>query len=135
MERVFINAARTENGYSCSCDLLEGWVVAHDGNFESFKEYVQESIDFYLECAREDGQDYPSVFDGEYELIYKFSVEALLAYYKGILSFSALEKITGINQKQLNHYAQGLKKPRPQQEEKIRSGLRNLANTLLTVTV
>lgn len=135
MEKVVMNAARTEKGYSCSCDLLPGWVVAFGGDFDGFRAYVQESIDFYVDCARQDGSEYPHVFDGEYEVIYKFDVASVLAYYKGILSFSALERITGINQKQLNHYAAGISKPRPQQEEKIRTGLHNLATTLLTVTV
>ncbi len=130
-----MNAARTENGYSCSCDLLPGWIVAHNGEFEDFRAYVQESIDFYVECARQDKESYPPVFDGEYEVIYKFDIVSLLAYYKGILSFSALQKITGINQRQLNHYAAGISKPRPQQEAKIRDGLHHLAMTLLTVTV
>lgn len=135
MEKVVMNAARTEKGYSCSCDLLPGWVVAYSGEFDGFRSYVQESIDFYVDCARQNQEKYPAVFDGEYEVIYKFDIVSLLAYYKGILSFSALQKITGINQRQLNHYAAGISKPRPQQEEKIRNGLHSLAMTLLTVTV
>lgn len=135
MEKVVMNTARTEKGYSCSCDLLPGWVVAYGDDFEGFRKYVQESIDFYIDCARQDHESYPPVFDGEYEVVYKFDIVSLLAYYKGILSFSALQKLTGINQKQLNHYATGISKPRPQQEEKIRNGLHNLAMTLLTVTV
>ena len=27
MAQVIMNTARTENGYSCVCDLLPGWVV------------------------------------------------------------------------------------------------------------
>jgi hypothetical protein len=34
-------------------------------------------------------------------------------YYKRIFTNVALERITGINQKQLQHYATGLKKPGP----------------------
>ncbi len=135
MRKVIMNVSRTDTGYGCNCDLLPGWVVAGDENFDEFKKYVQESIDFYLECAREDGTPYPSVFDEEYEIIYKFDVAALLEYYRGIFSFSALQTITGINQKQLCHYASGLSKPRPRQAEKIASGLHKLAQDLLTVTV
>lgn len=135
MEKVVMNAAYTAKGYSCNCDLLPGWVVAFSGDFEGFRQYVQESIDFYVDGARQDGTAYPQVFDGEYEVVFKFDIVSLLAHYKGILSFSALQKITGINQKQLNHYAAGISKPRPQQEEKIRNGLHSLAMNLLTVTV
>lgn len=135
MEKVIMNTARTEKGYSCACDLLPGWVVAYSGNFEDFKQYVRESIDFYVEGAKEDGKDYPAVFDGEYDITYKFDVQSLLEYYRGIFSFAALQQITGINQRQLCHYASGRSKPRPQQAKKIADGLHKLAKELQSVTV
>lgn len=135
MERIIMNVARTENGYSCTCDLLPGWVVAKSGDFENFKKYVNESVDFYLECAKEDNVEYPAVFDGEYEIVYKFDVQSLLEYFRGIFSFSALQTITGINQKQLCHYASGVSKPRKEQAKKIADGLHRLAKELESVTV
>ena len=50
MEKVIMDTARTENGYSCECDLLPGWAVAYTGDFEGFKRYVRESVDFL--CGR-----------------------------------------------------------------------------------
>lgn len=135
MEKVVMNVARTDTGYCCDCDLLPGWVVTGSDNFEDFKKYVRESVDFYIDCARQDGDEYPAVFDDDYEIVYKFDVASLLDYYRGIFSFSALQTITGINQKQLCHYASGISKPRRKQAEKISSGLHRLANELLTVTV
>lgn len=135
MEKVVMNVARTDTGYCCDCDLLPGWVVTGSDNFEDFKKYVKESVDFYIDCARQDGDEYPPVFDGEYEIVYKFDVTSLLDYYRGIFSFSALQTITGINQKQLCHYASGISKPRPKQAAKIADGLHRLAKDLLTVTV
>ena len=135
MDKVIIDTARTEQGYSAACSLLPGWVVAYSGDFKGFREYVQESIDFEIECAKERGISYPSVFDEEYELVFKFDVRSLLEYYRGIFSFASLQLITGINQKQLAHYASGVSKPRPAQAEKIANGLRRLANELQMVTV
>ena len=83
MEKVVMNAAYTAKGYSCNCDLLPGWVVAFSGDFEGFRQYVQESIDFYVDGARQDGTAYPQVFDGEYEVVFKFDIVSLLAHYKG----------------------------------------------------
>lgn len=34
---VTIKVSRTENGYSAACDLIEGWVVALTGNFDTLK--------------------------------------------------------------------------------------------------
>jgi hypothetical protein len=56
-----------------------------------------------------------------------------LDYYKGIFTNAALERITGINQKQIQHYASGLKKPRPAQVKKIESALHNLGAELMSV--
>ena len=70
MENVIITTARTENGYSGSRSLLPGSIVAYTGNFDEFKKEVQESIDFYVECAKADGDSYSTVFDGEYKLVY-----------------------------------------------------------------
>ena len=49
MEKVIMKAARTDNGYCCACDLIPGWVVAYDGDINGFKDYVKESIEFYVE--------------------------------------------------------------------------------------
>ena len=135
METVIMNTAKTENGYSCSCELLKGWIVAYSGDFEGFQKYVEESIDFYVQGAKEDGEKYPAVFDGDYKIVYKFDVQSLLEFYRGIFSFSALQTITGINQKQLAHYASGISKPRRAQAEKIASGLRKLAHEMQAITV
>lgn len=135
MEKIVMNAARTEHGYSCACNLIPGWVVAYSGTIEGFRQYVQESVDFWLEGCRMRGDSYPSVFDSEYELVYDFDIATLLDYYRGVFSFSSLQTITGINQKQLAHYASGLSKPRPQQVEKIKRGLRRLAKDIEMVTV
>ena len=56
---ITINVSKTEEGYSASCDLIPGWVVAYTGDFAGFEEYLRESIGFYLDCAREDGDPVP----------------------------------------------------------------------------
>jgi hypothetical protein len=135
MKKVTINTARTEKGYSGSCDLISGWIVACSGSFTEFRKEVEESIQFYLDCSKEDGVPYPSIFDEDYELEYKFDVQSLLLFYQGIFSYSALENITGINQKQLSHYAAGRSKPRKTQSEKIANGLKELAEEMMSITV
>lgn len=134
-ENVIVNTARTKNGYSCACDLLPGWVVAHTGNFDGLKKEVEDSVRSYIDCAKQDGEAYPAVFDSDYEIVYKFNVQSLLEFYRGIFSFASLETITGINQKQLAHYASGISKPRPKQAEKIANGLHRLAKEMMVVTV
>lgn len=135
MNQIIMNTAPTDTGYCCTCELLPGWVVTGSSDFDQFKKEVADSVAFYLECAQKDGERYPDVFDRPFEIVYKFNVQALLDYYRGIFSFAALEHITGINQKQLAHYASGRSKPRKRQAEKISAGLHRLAHELMTVTV
>ena len=100
-----MKTTHTATGYCCMCDLIPGWTTSHGHDFRKFDMYARESIDFYVDCAKKNGDEYPKVFDGEYEIEYQFDVPALLHYYQGTLSFSGLQRITGVNQKQLAHYA------------------------------
>lgn len=68
---VTIKVSSTEKGYSAVCDLIEGWVVAVTGDFDSLKKEVKESIDTYIEWSKEDGDPYNPIFDTDYELQYE----------------------------------------------------------------
>ena len=135
MEKVIVNVAKTPTGYSASIDILPGWVLGTAGSFDKFKKELQESVDIFVEWAKEDCEAYPTVFDGEYAFEYKFNIESLLYCYNGILSRSALSRLTGINEKQLRHYACGRSHPRQAQKVKIIEGLHRLGNELLAVSV
>lgn len=132
---VTIRVARTDMGYTATCDQIEGWIVAVEGNFCELENSIKESIDFYVECAKSDGEEYDHILDGDYNLVYHFDVRSLLSYYQNVFSLAALQYITGINQRQLSHYLNGTSKPRPQQAEKIQNGLRSLASELACVSL
>ncbi len=75
----------------------------------------------------------PAILKGNYELIYRFDTISLLNYYKKIFTNAALERMTGINQKQIQHYSSGLKKPRAAQTKKIELAFHQLGTELLAV--
>ena len=135
MEKVRVQVAKTPEGYCATVDILPGFIVAVTGNFSELKKELFESVDFYVECAKADGDVYPEVLNQEYEFEYKFDVESLLFFYDKILSKAALERLTGINQKQLSHYACGRSKPRPAQAQKIVNALHTLGRDLLAISV
>lgn len=135
MEKVIIEVGKTPNGYCAACPIIDGWVVAVTGSFDDLKKEVQESIDFYVECAQKDGDEYPSVFDTTYTIEYKFDIESLLFFYRKVFTKAGLEYITGINQKQISNYACGRSKPRKEQADKIVNALHNLAQELMAVSV
>ena len=135
MEKVIVNVGKTPQGYSASIDILPGWALGITGSFADFRKELQESINIHIVWAKEDGDEYPSVFDGEYEFEYKFNIESLLYCYDGILSRAAISRITGINERQLGHYICGRSRPRREQEIKIVNGFHQLGKELLSVSV
>jgi len=78
-------------------------------------------------------EELPEILQGEYEIVYQFDTQSLLQYYSNIFNKAALERITGIHQKQLHHYASGLRKPRQAQREKIGRALHRLGKELMSV--
>ena len=134
MEQVIISTSKTENGFSASCELLPGWIVAFTGSFTEFVNYVKESINFYIDCAKIDNEPYPTVFDNDYELLFKMDIQSLLYCYDKILTRAALSRMTGINQRQLGHYICGRSKPRKPQSESIVNALHELGKELQSIT-
>jgi hypothetical protein len=135
MEKVIVNVAKTPTGYSADIDILPGWILGTGGTFDEFKKELRESIDIFIDWAKTDGDEYPALFDGEYDFEYKFNVESLLYSYKDILSRAAISRITGINERQLGHYICGRSRPRKEQEAKIVQGFHRLGKELLSVSV
>jgi len=98
---------------------------------EECKQSVQDAIYSIKEFMSKD--QVPEVLKGDYEIVYKYDTKSLLQYYKGILTNSALERLTGINQRQMHHYAVGIRKPTKKTTEKIENALHDLGRGLLTL--
>lgn len=107
-------------------DLFGAWAenipgIYGDGNtVQETKDSILAAIELYKKYNNE----IPAELQGDMEIEWIFDVQSFLQYYSGIFTKAALERITGINQKQLGHYASGLKKPRRAQVEKIENALR-----------
>ena len=62
-------------------------------------------------------------------------VKSVLDFYSHVFTKSGLERITGINQKQLWHYASGNRTPRPEQALKLENALHDLGEELLAINL
>lgn len=111
---------------------VDGIAVTGD-SIDEIKASMYEAIDDYIQVCKEYGLKTPEQFIGEYELAFELDVCSLLKIYEGIFSKSGLERLTGINQKQLWHYATGKSKPRQEQRLKIEKGLHRLGNELISL--
>lgn len=103
---------------------------------EAAKQDMLSQMSFYKKTAREEGFRYPVFLDEEYRISYSFDMPSLIKYYfeKGIFSLSGMEKVTGINQKQLWAYLNGTK-PRKAQSDRIESGFRALSRDLDSIFI
>ena len=132
MEKIKVIVELTDNNYAAYIEILPG-CVSTGSTFEELQQNMKEAVEFHLETSREFVDDIPEEFNSDYELTYKFDAESLLLHYKGIFTNSAFERITGINQRQLQRYASGKSNPLPEQRQKIVTALHNLGQELLLV--
>lgn len=130
MKTMKIIIERSADMFGAYAENVEG-IYGGGDTVEEAKKSILDAIDIIKEEFAP--ENIPTILKGDYEIIYHFDVESLLNYYKGIFTNSALEKITGINQRQLQHYSSGLKKPRQPQLKKIEEGLHRLAAELQAV--
>ena len=132
MDKVIVTVELSENNYSAFLEELPG-CVSTGKTFEELKSNIKEAVEFHLDGMREDGDEIPEVLKGEYQLAFRFDSQSLLQHYTGIFTNAALERMTGINQRQLQRYASGVSKPRRPQVEKIESALHELGRELSVV--
>lgn len=134
MEKVIVEIVYSGNNFGAHVPVLPG-CVATGLTLNEVKKNIREAIEFHVESSIEDDDPIPEVFRGEYDIIYKLSPEALLNAYSNIFTKAALSRITGINERQLWHYAAGVRKPRPAQARKIEEGLHLLADELKSIAL
>ena len=111
---------------------IEGAPVITVGNsIKEVESNMREAIELYLE----DNDNPCELLSGEFELKFRIDTATFLNYYSGIFTKAALSRITGINERQLWHYAAGVHKPRPKQAEKIQHGIQSLTKELEAISL
>lgn len=120
-----------------------------DGSFDATMEYladvpfgllgqgktVAETIADFRNSYREmqemykaEGKDAP-----ELEFVFKYDVPSFLQYYAYAFTLAGLERITGINQRQLSHYINGVRKPSAATTHKIEERLHQFGAEITSV--
>ncbi len=131
MEKIKVNIDWVEKNYGASSNDVLG-CVATAKTIEDIKKEYADTLEFHIEGC-EPGELSDDLLNGNYTLEFNLSFRAMLNYYKDFVSLSAISKITGINQRQLGHYVQGIKNPRPEQQKRIIDGLRRLGQELINI--
>ena len=88
---------------------------------ETFKDGYEDMKRYY----KEEGKDFEEVsFDFQYD------IASFLQHYAYAFSLAGLERITGVNQKQLSHYISGYRHPSEKTVRKIECGIRKFSQEL-----
>jgi len=126
MEVLIIKVGASSDHFGAFAENCPGVYGAGDTVHEA-KENVLEGLNLFIEQNK---KNLPEILKGDYEIEYKFDVPSFLSYYSGIFTKSALEKITGINQKQLFHYLSGNRNPSEKTIKKIENSIREFSSEL-----
>lgn len=134
MGNIKVIIERAESNFSAYIDGIDGIAVTGK-SIDEIKKSMLEAIDEYITICDELRLDIPRELQGKYEIGFELDIQSLLTIYEGIFTKAGLEKLTGINQKQLWHYAKGKSKPRQAQKQKIESALHRLGNELISLSL
>lgn len=115
---------------------IEGAPVITVGNdVKEIEKNMKEAVELYLDSCNEMNIAPVEILQGEFTLKFKIDAATFINYYSSIFTKAALSRITGINERQLWHYAAGVHKPRKQQLEKIRKGINALTEELAAINL
>ena len=115
---------------------IEGAPVITVGNdVKEIEKNMKDAVELYLESCQEMNIAPVEVLQGEFTLKFKIDAATFINYYSSIFTKAALSRITGINERQLWHYAAGVHKPRKQQLEKIQKGINALTEELSAINL
>lgn len=135
METIRVDVDWCDKNFgACVGDNVPGAVVVTAKDYEKLQHEVEVSLHLHVEDMLADGDDVPAwLAEGHYRLHYQLTTAALLRACEQYATLAAVSNVTGINQRQLSHYANGLKKPRPEQRQRIVEGLHKIGRELLAV--
>lgn len=132
MEKIVMIIEKSKDLYCAYSDNCDG-IYAAGETLEEAKADALEAIRLIKKNLPE--ERWPEQIKGEFEIEWKFDVPSFLEYYGGIMSLAGMEKMTGINQKQLSNYLNRRAVPRRKQADRIITGMHRFARELLSITL
>lgn len=109
-------------------------VYTEDYGFIGFGDTVHEAIeDFYL--AYKEFQEFEEYKSMPQDLSFKFvyDTSSFLQLFKDRIGLANLQAITGINRRQLHHYASGVSRPSKKTVQRIQEGIKKYGEELCKV--
>lgn len=126
--KLIINIGASVDSFGAFAENCRG-IFASGDNVAEVKKDVLDAIRIYKEITPENEWEEP--IRENWQIEWHYDVQSLLRYYEGVITNAALERLTGINKKQLWNYSHGVSKPRKEAREKIENALHSLGQELL----
>lgn len=133
MRKLTVNIEWCDKNYCASCndDSLNGIVVATSKTLGGIKKEIADAIAFHIEGCLNDGDVLPVwIVNHEYELSFDYKFSVIMRMTMEYIPLSVLSRETGINQKQLSHYANGTQTPREPMRERIMTAVHYIGSQL-----
>ena len=105
-------------------------IVVVGNSINEIEKNMREAVDLYLESCKDMNIQPAAILQGDFDLKFRIDAATLINCYSNVFTKAALSRITGINERQLWHYAAGVHRPRKAQLEKIQSGIKALSKEL-----
>lgn len=120
-----------DGSFDITMEHLADYPFSVFGQGNSVEEAKEDFFNTYEEM-KELMNDKGVVFE-ELDFEFIFDTSAFLLSLSNSFSMAGLSKITGINRKQLGHYVQGVKKPRPATASRIQRSVLDYAKNIASV--
>lgn len=135
MENIKVEIHWCDKNFSCVWGTPEfGSIIVTNKTLEGLKKEFETSLQAQINDMLADGESIPECLaSGEYEIEYDMHISAILRNAEQYTTMAAISRASGINQKQLTHYASSIKEPRPAQRERIISGLHRIGEAFLAI--
>lgn len=136
MEKIIVTVDFGGKNYSAAVGhpVLGAVLMTSKSAYEDVQREFQETFREHIRSMMVDGEEVPEwCVSGDYELEFQLTTAALLQSLGADVSLASISRATGINQTQLSHYANGIKVPRPQQQQRIIEGIHSIGRRLLAV--
>lgn len=131
MKAKVIIEKNSDGLYEANMEFIKSVPFGLFGQGKTVEETIGDFYNSYEEakklCAK-NGKACP-----ELEFEFAYDTAAFLQKFGRIMTLSGMERLTGVNQKQLGHYLSGIKKPTSKTVKKIEDGIRRFSGELSSV--
>lgn len=130
MKQVKVFIEKGKGGYSA---FMDDTPLSYScvGNGNTVEEAVSDFKEAYAEmkeCYVSTGEEFEEVY-----LSFYYDIPSFLQEFAYAFTLAGLERITGVNQKQLGHYISGYRKPSEKTIRKIENGIHSFSTQLAAV--